>query len=325
MRRKSEFGFIADLKWRFRLKRVGDDCAVFSKDEKTDFVITADLLVEDVDFRLNWASAEQIGHKALAVSLSDIAAMGAKPLYALVTLGIPNSLWQTDFVEKFYKGWFKLAKREKVELIGGDISKSAEKFFVDSIVLGEVPKGKAILRSGAKNGDLIFVSGYLGNAALALKILEGKIKKSSMDSKFTKNLLSHQLQPNPETKLGVMIGERQLATAMIDISDGLSSDLWHICQASKVGARIFAEKIPISRKLRSVVNSDHEALELALHGGEDFRLLFTVKPEKAKTLQRFVPKGKKIFCIGEITASKKLELVFANRTEILNPKGFSHF
>jgi thiamine-monophosphate kinase len=332
--RKSEFSFIDDLRRHFKLKKIGDDCAILRKDKKTDLVITADLLVEDIDFRLNWASAEQIGHKALAVSLSDIAAMGAKPLYALVTLGIPESLWETDFVEKFYTGWFKLAKREKIELIGGDISKSNKGFFIDSIVLGEVQKGKAILRSGAKVGDLIFVSGYLGNSALALKLLEenntidNKTETevlSSKKSKLSERLLLFQLEPNPQTKLGQIIGSRQLATAMIDISDGLSSDLWQICQASRVGARIFAERIPISRQLRSVVASEHEALKLALHGGEDFQLLFTVNPEKVVDLERHVPRGKKITCIGEITESQKAEIVFADRIEPLQPKGFSHF
>ncbi len=332
--RKSEFGFIDDLQKRFRLKKIGDDCAVLEKDEKTDLVITADLLVEDIDFRLNWASAEQIGHKSLAVSLSDIAAMGAKPLYAIITLGITESLWKTDFVEKFYTGWFKLAKCEKVELIGGDISKSNKGFFVDSIVLGEVQKGKAILRSGAKVGDLIFVSGYLGNAALALKLLEesnGIDKKteiealSSRKSKLFERLLLCQLEPNPQTKLGQIIGSNQLATAMIDISDGLSSDLWQICRASRVGARIFAERIPISHQLRSIVSSEQEALKLALHGGEDFQLLFTVNPEKVVDLDRHVSRGMKITCIGEITESQKVEIVFTDKIEPLKPKGFSHF
>jgi len=313
---KSEFSFIKDLKRRFKLSHIGDDCAVLSKDKETDFVITADLLVEDIDFRLSWASAEQIGHKALAVSLSDIAAMGAKPLYALITLGVPESLWKTDFIEKFYSGWFKLAKLAKVQLIGGDISKSDKGFFVDSIVLGEVQKGKAILRSGAKPGNLIFVSGYLGDSALALRLLE---QGSDIID------LINQLKPKPQIALGEIIGSKQLATAMIDISDGLSSDLYHICQASKVGARIFANKIPTSHYLRSIVPSKEEALQLALHGGEDFQLLFTVESEKVEDLKQNIKRGKKITCIGEITKSKKIEICFGNKCEILQPKGFRHF
>jgi thiamine-monophosphate kinase len=184
----NEFEFIEKLKNKFPTFRnpqssslvgIGDDCAVLPKDSKTDLVITADLLVEDIDFRLSWSKPEFIGHKALAVSLSDVAAMGAKPAWAMLSIGVPASIWKTDFVEKFYDGWFRLAEKFQVELIGGDVSKTPDKIVIDSIVAGGVKKNKAILRSGAKVGDLIFVTGNLGGAAAGLKLLEEGFSYSS--------------------------------------------------------------------------------------------------------------------------------------------------
>src|SRR5436190_1700034 len=162
---KSEFEFINDLKSRFSLDKVGDDCAVLPKDDKTDLLVTADLLIEDIDFRLEWTTPEFLGHKALAVSLSDIAAMSGTPKWALLSIGVAENLWKTDFLDRFYAGWHKLAAKYELELVGGDISRSHDKLVIDSIVGGEVQHGKAILRSGAKPGDGIYISGTLGGAA----------------------------------------------------------------------------------------------------------------------------------------------------------------
>ena len=162
---ESEFEFINYIKKSYGLNAIGDDCAVLPKDGKTDMVITADMLVEDVDFRLKWTTPEFLGHKALAVSLSDIAAMGAVPKWAMLTLAVPESLWRTDFVKQLYDGWTALANQYEVEVIGGDISRSPDRFVIDSIACGEVEKRQAILRSGAKVGDAIFVSGCLGGAS----------------------------------------------------------------------------------------------------------------------------------------------------------------
>jgi thiamine-monophosphate kinase len=151
---KSEFDFIEKIRRRAQSASIGtgigDDCAVIPKDSKTDLVITADLLIEDVDFRLEWTTPELIGHKALVVSLSDAAAMGAKPVWAMLSIGIPEKIWKTDFVDEFYEGWFRLAKKFGVGLIGGDVSRTPDKIVIDSIVAGEAKKGKAVLRSGAK-------------------------------------------------------------------------------------------------------------------------------------------------------------------------------
>lgn len=325
---KTEFEFIKNLRQKYSLKKIGDDCAVLPKDLKTDMVITTDLLVENIDFKLDWTRPEFIGHKSLAVSLSDVAAMGAKPVWSMVSIGVPEKIWKTNFVEKFYAGYFKLAKKFNVELIGGDVSKTLDKIVVDSIVAGETKKGKAVLRSGAKAGDLIFVTGKLGGAAIGLKLLEEgeKFEKSKY-----KKLLLRQLAPNPQTEIGQILGAKNLATSMIDLSDGLSSDLFHLCQNSKVGAKIFADKLPFeiqnSKFIQNFKDSNLKASDiiLAFDGGEDFELLFTVDPKKKFQVKKLLEKHK-ISLIGEATANAEIiELVTDKKIEILEPKGFRHF
>lgn len=341
---KSEFELIEKIKNKvsninktkssFRVG-IGDDCAVLPKNSKTDLVITADLLIEDIDFRLKWSKPEHIGHKALAVSLSDIAAMGAKPAWAMLSIGIPEKVWKTDFVEEFYKGWFDLAEKYDVELIGGDVSKTPDLIVIDSIAAGETAKGKAILRSGATPKDLIYVTGSLGGAAFGLELLESGEKHENLQFQ---NLLLRQLAPNPQTEIGRIIGEKNLATAMIDLSDGLSSDLAHLCRASGVGAKIYSEKIPIDENIKqfsvqkqknvkpdNLENEFSDELHLALNGGEDFELLFTVNPKKNFELENEL-KNHNFSRIGEITANEEIiELTIDKKSQILHPKGFRHF
>lgn len=314
---RSEFEFIDHIKEKFRLSAIGDDCAVLPKDANTDIVITTDMLVEDVDFRLDWSKPEFIGHKALAVSLSDVAAMGAKPTTALVSIAIPERLWKTSFLDKFYEGWHKLAAQFEVELIGGDISRTTDKFVVDSIVMGEVARGKAVLRSGAKPGDNIYVTGPLGGAAAGLKLLESGILRESVDAKLQK-LIDRQLIPMP--CFGPDIAQLE-PTAMIDISDGLSSDLAHICRSSGVGAKIHANAIPIMDEMSDLDANPHEKLDLALNGGEDLELLFTLDAKKNKLVGY-----EQFFCVGEITANvDSIELIKDDKYLKLTPKGFEHF
>lgn len=339
---KSEFEIIEKIRGQTFSKSIktgiGDDCAVISKDSKTDLVITTDMLVEDIDFRLNWTIPEYLGHKALAISLSDIAAMGASPNWAMISIGVPEKIWKTDFIEKFYKGWFALAIKFNVNLIGGDLSRTPDKIVIDSIVAGEVEKNKAVLRSKAKPGDAIFVTGRLGGAAGGLKLLQSGEK---FEISQHKNLLRRQLQPTPQTEIGRIIGEKNLATAMIDLSDGLSSDLNHICRESNVGAKIYADKIPIARNLKNLFESKNNQtkkdkksqssikssspLTLALNGGEDFELLFTVSRKKNFQLEKSLA-GKAISRIGEITSdADEIELITDSGKEILQPEGFQHF
>ena len=319
---KTEFEFIETLRRKFNLSKIGDDCAVLPKDSKNDLVITTDLLIEDIDFRLDWSKPEFIGHKSLAVSLSDVAAMGAKPVWSMVSIGVPEHIWKTDFVDKFYDGYLSLAKKFDVELVGGDVSKTPDKVVIDSIVAGEVKKGKAVLRSGAKTGDLIYVTGNLGGAAAGLQLLENGGKDENSQNK---NLLLRQLAPNPQTKIGQVIGEKKLATSMIDLSDGLSSDLAHICRASKVGAKIFDDKLPVEAQILGFGFQIEDAKSFALDGGEDYELLFTVNPKKKFQLENEL-KNYTVCCIGEITANAEMiELINGEESEFLQPKGFRHF
>ena len=317
---RGEFEFIKNLRERYELSSVGDDCAVVPQSSDLDLVVTTDLLVEGVDFRLDWTSPELLGHKALAVSLSDVAAMGGKPKWSLTSIGVPETLWNSDFIDRFYKGWHALADGYGVVLIGGDVSRSPDKFVVDSVVGGQVPRGKAILRSGARPGDAIFVTDSLGGAAGGLQLLEKGIQYVDA-SDWQQRLIERQLVPLPRVAEGGMLLEKGIVNSMIDLSDGLSSDLHHICEASGVGAEIEAAAIPVDDDLKQFTSSSREQLDFALHGGEDFELLFTVPEEKISELELGG-----FSRIGSVTANVGvIELRTASGNVILHSSGFRHF
>ena len=316
---------------------IGDDAAVFKAMAGNDVVVSTDLLVEDVDFRRDTTRPDLLGHKALAVSLSDVAAMGARPLWALLSIGVPNAVWNSEFLDSFYSGFFELANRYGVTLIGGDVSRTPDKVVIDSILIGETAKAGAVFRSGAAPGDQIFVTGFLGDAAAGLRLIErGARLPSRTDQSAQENseaehhrleyLLLRQLQPEPRVGWGLLLGEQRLASAMIDISDGLSSDLNHLCAESKVGALIDAAGIPIDPLVTEL--SGRRALDplmLALHGGEDFELLFTVKPEMVARLPARVD-GVSLTRIGEIKgASAGVQIAEGSKTWKLEPGGWQHF
>lgn len=314
----NEFEFIKNLKNRRSLDFVGDDCAILPKSSVEDLLVTTDALVEEIDFQLDWITPENLGHKALAVSLSDIAAMGGKPSFAFVTAGIPGSLWQAKFMDRFYEGWFELANQFGVRLAGGDISRTPAKVFVDSIVIGDVPHQGAIRRSGAEPGHSVYVSGPLGSAAAGLRKLTAgeRYNPSAPDP-----LIEKQIKPMPQVQLGQNLRAAGAVSAMIDLSDGLSSDLAHICRASGVGARISAADIPFTAELMEYAGSIDTMLDLTLNGGEDFELLFT--SEDAELATRL---GADIFRIGEITTNVGvIELEREGKIELLPPGGFHHF
>lgn len=318
---KSEFEFIKSIKQTFDLKKIGDDCAVMPLNSSSDQVITADMLVEDIDFRLEWSTPEYIGHRALAVSLSDVFAMGARPVWSMISIGVPAKIWKTDFVENFYRGYMALAKTFKIELVGGDVSETPDKIVIDSIAGGSCPKGKAVLRSGAKVGDAIFVSGALGGAAAGLRLLENGFRLDSETLDANKSLLLKQLRPVSKAWSKYPAGLTSLVNSMIDISDGLSSDLLHICQSSGVGARIYADKIPLHWNLGTVAASLDEKLDLALNGGEDFELLFTA--DQKNLSEKFL---RDFHLLGEITEHTGIiELITDGVSTVLDPKGFVHF
>jgi thiamine-monophosphate kinase len=343
---RSEFDFIRDLRRRALSKNstssalstqhsallfgIGDDAAVLRQLTGRDSVISADLLVEDIDFRRAATHPELLGHKALAVSLSDIAAMGARPLWALISIGVPLDVWESDFVDRFYEGFFALAQQYDVRLIGGDLSR-AEKIVIDSIAIGECAEGNEVFRSGAKPEDQIFVTGSLGGSAAGLRLIErgASIEKKISDdekSDAIQSLLLRHLRPKPRVGWGLVLGEERLATAMIDVSDGLSSDLHHLCQESRVGAIIESALIPVDPSVAGLCGRRAlDPLLLSLHGGEDFELLFTVSPENVSKLPTKVD-GIAVTRLGEIKAeSAGVCISEGSREWNLQPSGWEHF
>ena len=337
---KSEFDFIDSLRQRIAstslkteslIAGIGDDAAVYRGTAGKEIVITADLLVEDIDFRRTTTPPYLLGHKTLAVSLSDIAAMGARPLWSLISIGVPEDIWQTDFVDRLYDGLLNLANRYGVQLIGGDTSRTNENIVIDSIVAGECAAGRAVMRSGAQIGDQIFVTGSLGAAAAGLRLIErgahlAEQNLGDEDSQKLDHILLRQLQPEPRVGWGIVLGEERLATALIDLSDGLSSDLNRLCTASDVGALIDSSFLPIDNYVIELCGRRAlDPLQLALHGGEDFELLFTVKPADVAKLPRRVD-GVEIKRIGEIrNAVDGVKISEGARVWELKPGGWKHF
>jgi thiamine-monophosphate kinase len=310
------------------VRGIGDDAAVIKLLAGTDLVISTDLLVQDIDFRIDTTRPDLLGHKALAVSLSDLAAMGSRPRWALLSIGVPEDIWTSSFLDQFYEGFFNLADRYGVRLIGGDLSRTPEKIVIDSIVLGECQINRELFRTGAKPGDQIYVTGFLGDAAAGLRLIERSVKlHGERGSGHTvDNLLLRQLQPEPRVGWGLLLGEKRLATAMIDISDGLSSDLHHICDESGVGATIEASRLPIDEVVSELCGRRAlDPLMLALHGGEDYELLFTVSPDKVSQLPSRVD-GVAITRIGEIRAALEgVRISEGSRVWKLPAGGWEHF
>lgn len=313
------------------VRGIGDDAAVLKSFTGTDVVISTDLLVEDIDFRRETTRPELLGYKALAVSLSDTAAMGARPRWALMSVGVPKDVWESGFMDKFYEGFFQLAGRYDVQLIGGDVSRTPQKVIIDSIVIGECPVEREVFRSGARPRDQIYVTGFLGDAAAGLRLLDRGARlhpgaTNNHEGNSVDHLLLRHLQPEPRVGWGLLIAEQRLASAMIDISDGLSSDLNHLCDESGVGALVEASSLPIDHVVTEICGRRAlDPLMLALHGGEDFELLFTVNPEDVSKLPARVD-GVSITRIGEIRdRSEGVRISEGSRTWDLKPGGWEHF
>ena len=291
------------------VRGIGDDCAVLRAPPGRQLLVTTDLCVENVHFRRAWHPAESVGHRCLGRGLSDIAAMGGKPLACFLSLALPKTV-PKRWTDSFFRGLTTLARHFHIQLAGGDLS-SAREIVADIILLGEIPAGRAILRSGARPGDRIYVTGALGGSAALLKQLFAgkKLKAAKSNPHFF---------PEPRIGVGLWLQERGLAASMIDLSDGLSVDLAHICEESGVSAQINAAAIPIA-------NSSN--LELALHGGEDYELLFTA-PARVKLPPRI--HGVPVTEIGVIRKrsnySSAIQILSENGTvRPLRQGGWEHF
>ncbi len=285
---------------------IGDDCAVLRIPSGHEVLVTTDFSLEGVHFRREWHSPEFIGHRCLTRGLSDIAATGGEPLAAFLSLALPGRTPQR-WVNDFLSGLLKLAKEFDVPLAGGDTTQSPDRISADIIVLGSVPRGQAILRSGARPGDRIFVTGALGAAAAETSFFYAQARAAKI----------RVTVPYPQIAIGRQLRERRIATAMIDISDGLSTDLSHICEESHVGAKIRSDAVPRGRFRGRAVD-----LSFALHGGDAYELLFTARKQ---TRVPSVIEGVPISQIGEITKERKLELVDDSGVSVLKPQGWEHF
>jgi thiamine-monophosphate kinase len=288
---------------------IGDDCAVLRVPRGHELLVTTDFTLEGVHFRQEWHPPEVVGWRCLTRGLSDIAAMGGEPRAAFLSLALAEEVSQR-WVDRFLKGLLELAQEFGVPLAGGDTAQSAGGIQADIVLVGSVPKGKAALRSGARPGDHVYVTGELGGSAAAIAALrEGKVRAGDYERHF---------HPVPRVKAGTWLRRRGLASAMIDVSDGLSTDLGHICEESGVGAEIEAEAIPraqVGRPVREV------ALDLSLHGGEDYELLFTSGGRIPAAVA-----GARVTRIGRIVRRREMVLIGEDgRRQRLAAKGWEHF
>jgi len=301
------------------LTGIGDDCAVLRLLPGRDSLVTTDFSLEGIHFRRDWHPPESVGHRCLARGLSDIAAMGGEPVAAFLSLALPRNLPQA-WVGRFARSLISLAERFGVTLAGGDTAESPNGILADIVVVGAVPKGKSVLRSGARPGDRIFVSGELGGSAAAIvQMLAGRTK-SRAGKRVTPQDYPRHFYPEPRVELGRMLREKGLASAMIDTSDGLSTDLGHLCEESGVGAELDAARIPRARVGKPAREVE---LDLALHGGEDYELLFTVRPGKRVPAQIA---GVAVTQIGVVTRSRRVFVRNAKGVGYeLQPGGWEHF
>ncbi len=285
---------------------IGDDAAIIKAGKKV--VLTTDLLVEDDHFSLKWSTPKQVGAKAIEVNVSDIAAMNASPLYALVSVCLKKNT-SVEFVKGLYNGINSAAKKYGIDVIGGDFT-HGEKIVINIAMIGE-PVGKPVLRKGAKPNDYIFVSGKTGESTAGLELFRKK-------AKGFKRIKKKHLEPKAELKKALQIGK--IATSMEDVSDGIASEVKNICAQSKCGAEIFTDKIPIAFDVKKAAERvGKNALSFSLFGGEDFQLVFTVGKKN-------LGKAKKLgTLIGRITSGKKIFLVENFKKSELKKAGYDHF
>jgi thiamine-monophosphate kinase len=306
-----------------RLKMgIGDDAAVVSTGGHVEWVLSCDTFLENVHFRLKTHPPDSVGYKALARATSDLAAMGATPRFFLLTLALPHSR-TGPWLDAFLKGMAR-ASRKRIAIIGGDTTQSRT-VFVSITVLGEITPGRALTRSGARPGDIIYVSGKLGRAQLGLElVLRGHARNRQLRS-----VVQPHLYPKIQIALGSWLAQHRIATSAMDISDGLSTDLARLCAASQVGAKIYATKVPTAtippEAGRKLNKPKLDPLQLALHGGDDYELLFTIPPRQEKKLRR-TPGASTLTAIGEITRDRQILLVAPDgKTKPLKASGWDPF
>ena len=336
LKQLGEFGLIDRIGARSKIQGsrlklgIGDDCAVYPAGKGAYQLITTDALVEKVHFELAWTKPQWLGRKAMSVNISDIAAMGGIPKYAVITLGIPSTL-PLKFLDSFYEGIHQICREYNIELAGGDTVSSPEYVFINITLVGEAPEKNIFSRRGARPGDKILVTGTPGDSSLGLKILQSPRKKWKGPLSYRHRLVRTHLDPVPRVEEACLLrNSKSRITSMIDISDGLIQDLGHICKQSGMGAIIHEEWLPKSKELARITSLNKlNLLDHFLHGGEDYELLFTLKPEDVKKIiRRFEKIQTSVTVIGDIIpGSGKVILQKADgKSRVLHkPLGYNHF
>ena len=328
-----EFGIINRISKKIKLRSkniivgIGDDCAAFKisgRRGKNIVLFTSDILIERVHFTLDTASDYQIGWKAMASSISDIAAMAGIPKYAVISIGLKDST-QVSFIDGIYKGIEACCGKYNVTIVGGDTVSSPCCIVINVSLIGEVEEKNLVRRNGANPGDGIFVTGFLGDASLGFECL----KRNRKNIKAGK-IISRFLTPVPRVREARALVESCRVTSMIDISDGLANEINHVARESKVGAVIYQDRLPFSGFFTDVAGKlKVNPVKLALYGGEDYELLFTADKKNIDKVSEKIKKetGTRITLIGEIV-KKKFGVKIINRAgkgEKLEPKAFEHF
>lgn len=323
-----EFGLINRIAPMFEkhttidIKGIGDDCAVLPMDEKYNLVVTTDMLIEGVHFLKEKICAKDLGFKTLAVNLSDIAAMGATPIASFLSLALPSDT-DVKFVDDFMEGYYQLSNQHNTPLLGGDTVKSDENIVFNVTLIGKVEKTKVRLRNMAKTGDIIAVTDYLGDSAAGLYAL-----LNDDNSKLSKKLIKRHTTPQPNIDEGLWLANQKGVHAMMDISDGIASDIKHILKASEKSGKIELLKIPLSSDFVEYTNLKKlNKFDLATSGGEDYSLLITVDKNDFEKISSdfYTIFNKKLFDIGEIINGNG-EINFYNNNNIVeNKNGFTHF
>lgn len=300
---------------------IGDDCAVLDQPGANYFLITTDMLVEDVHFRRDQITPFDLGRRALAVNISDIAAMGGVPRFGLTSLALPPGT-EVAYLEDLYRGLLRQADASGIAVVGGNITKTRTGFLIDVALVGEVPKDQLVRRSGAVPGDLLVVTGDLGDATIARLARDSD---SPMDE-ITEAFSQKHLVPDSRVKTGRTLASSGLAHAMIDISDGLASDVRHLAHQSNVGATILERDLPLSEDGRRIADKlGVDIVDAALTGGEDYELLVAVAESDAEDLRRILGEGV-ARVVGHVNADKEIVIERRNGTrEALEPSGWVHF
>ncbi len=305
---------------------IGDDTAVIRMDTRRALLVTCDIQVEGRHFRFDHITPYQLGRRAMAVNVSDIASMGGKPTFALVSLGLPGAFPVASY-DRLFEGMRDELQRHGARIVGGNLARTEDLLIVDITLMGENELSRVMTRDGARVGDRLFVTGRLGASGAGFQALKAFGKK--VPARY-RHLVACHLTPTPRVALGRRISRSGAATAMIDLSDGLAGDLFHICTRSKVGAEIYPDRLPLPERIGEIAaKSGKSVIDLALHSGEDYELLFTVPSRvpvrKIRSLSRDpeIP----ITEIGKIVGRKEgYCLVHSQGTRIpLAPAGWDHF